>query len=187
MTLPTVIKNYQKHVTETKLKKAYTQLAEAVKLSEVQNGSTQEWDFNLNSDQFSKKYLTPFIKIRNQKANVVFNKLQYKCMNGTNGLVNDIYKGTNTNVFTLTDGSLLFVDQWIGSNVKYINIDINGESKPNVNGKDLFDFVITNTGLKTVGYSLNDTTIKNKCYSKGDSCSTLIMQNGWKIPKDYPW
>ena len=81
------------------------------------------------------------IKIKTQKASVVYNNLKYKSMDGSipKGAV---VVGNNTDVFTLTDGSFLFVDDWIGTDEKFIGIDINGNSKPNIIGKDYFLFVI---------------------------------------------
>ena len=47
MTIPTMINNYQKKVTVTKLKLAYSQLYNAIKLSEVDNGNFNGWDMGL--------------------------------------------------------------------------------------------------------------------------------------------
>src|SRR5574344_2705711 len=43
-TIPVLIKNIQKEETLIKLKASYTQLYQTIKLSEVDNGPTSEWD-----------------------------------------------------------------------------------------------------------------------------------------------
>lgn len=52
MTLPSLVGKYQKVQTVNQLKKAYSVLAQAIELSEVQNEHVKYWDFNLTSADF---------------------------------------------------------------------------------------------------------------------------------------
>lgn len=78
-------------------------------------------------------------------------------------------------------------------------VDINGPKKPNVAGKDLFVFEIigsirnTKINGKSNGTSCTNTeckwnykTTNEDCIKYGHYCSNIIIQNGWKFPKDYP-
>lgn len=69
-------------------------------------------------------------------------------------------------------------------------IDVNGNQNPNMLGKDVFYFVIDleNAALKhpeTYKNQTKEMLIQN-CQTYGTHCSTLIMQAGWQIDKDYP-
>ena len=52
MTLPSLIGNYKKKQTVTQLKKSYTVLSQAVKMSELKNGSIDYWDYTLPAKEF---------------------------------------------------------------------------------------------------------------------------------------
>ena len=53
ITMPTLISNYQKHVTINRLKQTYTILYGAIKRSEADNGDLNLWNFELHDWQFS--------------------------------------------------------------------------------------------------------------------------------------
>lgn len=57
LTIPAVITNYQKQETLSRLKKAYSIVQQAIKLSEVENESVANWDNNLNGHAFFEKYI----------------------------------------------------------------------------------------------------------------------------------
>mgnify|MGYP003238774953 CR=1 FL=1 len=58
----------------------------------------------------------------------------------------------------------------------YINVDINGNAKPNVYGRDIFTFMLTSATKKL-----------NSQYDAGFYCGALIQYDGWEIKDDYPW
>ena len=64
LTMPALIKKYQQHVTVTQLKKAYTELNQAVKFAEAEYGDMENWDWDLSSIDFFNKYLSHYIKIK---------------------------------------------------------------------------------------------------------------------------
>ncbi len=69
VTLPTLIHNYKKSVVETKVKKTYALIANAVRMSEAKYGEIAEWDrCNVAygyecSLQILEKYIFPELKI----------------------------------------------------------------------------------------------------------------------------
>lgn len=47
ITMPTLISNHKKRVVETKLQKAYSMIAQAMKFSENEHGDSDMWDFTI--------------------------------------------------------------------------------------------------------------------------------------------
>lgn len=62
MTLPTLIGKYQKKQTVTQLKKAYTEISQLLKMSELDNGSMEYWDYTMSGQDFYNLYIKPYIK-----------------------------------------------------------------------------------------------------------------------------
>lgn len=78
MTIPTLISNYKKHTIETKLKRFYSTMNQAIKLSEIDNGSILNWEWleydniedetlgnyrkTKNGLEFYNKYLGPYLR-----------------------------------------------------------------------------------------------------------------------------
>ena len=197
LTMPALIANYQKQAALTGLKKGYSQLAQAVKLSENENGEIEYWDLTLPSDTFMEKYITPFLKNIGKTSGRDINTLiNYKYINGQ-PLTEFSVNGTDTSVRKLADGTIIFVDSWFPDDGSYrtIMIDINGYKRPNVLGKDLFSFWINKTnGLSPSGSCTDDGCLEptehmcNKDADKGGyACAKVIVQDGWQISEDYPW
>ena len=213
MTLPTVIKKYQQKVTVERLKSAYSTLYQAIKMSEIDNGPTTDWEFpsqdaNLEIQKdFMEKHFTPYLK------NIKICQTYQQCL-GKNAYHLD---GTQVGsrimsryVINLPNG--VAVAFWARGEYKIIDIaiDINGSKGPNIVGKDIFYLLIDNKGDSNYffgknqpvgsfhfygqGKSNNDLKTKDYACSKtlgtnlrGTYCGALIMQSGWKIPDGYPW
>lgn len=70
MTMPGVIKNYQKKVTVERLKQTYSMLQQAVMLSEVKNGDIEDWILpsytgagdTTATETFVKMYYEPYLQ-----------------------------------------------------------------------------------------------------------------------------
>ena len=79
---------------------------------------------------------------------------------------------------SLVTPELKYQLSWTGATVI---IDINGSEAPNIVGRDLFEFTISNTGkLPTTTSSLS--TLKTNCQNgNASSCFTYVMANGWKM------
>lgn len=217
LTIPSLISNYQKRQTVTKLKKVYSVLNQAVKLAEEENGGIEGWDRNMSQAEFFIKHLAPYISGSSISNDMLSNnRILYKNPKGTVEkfftLIN--FNEAYANQFVLNDGTLLFLDPSdvsLGRNpvTLAIGVDLNGFSKPNIIGRDFFIFDIIvdyNGGLpipKVVPYGSYNTSdmpmteYKREAAKKGSYacsktgrgmfCAALIMLDNWEIRKDYPW
>ena len=139
LTIPTLISNHKKIETSSRLKKFYSSMEQAIRLSEIDNGESTEWikastqkdengnaDFEANgkvSKEFFMTYLAPYFKYT-------------KIVDGVNEIDKDGNKtgnGTQTTVY-LADGSYFFFNN--GSCMDII-FDSNGNKLPNTLEKDL--------------------------------------------------
>ena len=77
-----------------------------------------------------------------------------------------------------------------------IFIDINGDSAPNIVGKDIFVFQAGQSTKKLYGADYTDDVILNDRRAgcslnaadyAGDLCGGLIQKHNWTIPDNYPW
>lgn len=198
ITIPNVVKNYQKKVTASKLKQTYSILAQALEKAKVEYGDIDTWDFyggtqvdtNIvtaavdNSKNFFDKYLVPYLKHSENTKVATLNEMGYK--NGILESNNEQYVNSSYKYafFKLQNGAYLLMGSnfdgttWILEN-PFIMIDINGNQSPNKRGKDIFYFKVTKQGLVCQKYY----PLSN-CQS---SCACFIMENSWEIPDNYPW
>ncbi len=206
MTMPALISNHQKRVTVTQLKKAYSEISQSIKRSEIENGDTSNWDFSLDGTDFYYKYLQNYFIKNKEIPNSEFKNLYIvKNLNGTE-CTSEVWCTQDDSFYVyLSDGSIMGIMSNGQSKYKSITIDINGLKKPNQIGKDFFVFsIISPDGLVPYGYkeggipSQTYETLDRKelkgtssyaCNSEklGIWCSALIMVDGWEIKNDYPW
>lgn len=198
MTLLALVAKYQKKQTVVRLKKAYTTVAQAVKLAEVENGSLQYWDYSLSSKDFYDKYLKKYIKSTEEVPHSEIKKrVSYVYLNNSP----DIGGLNSERSYTakISDGSFICIDGWFSgaNNARNIIIDTNGFAGPNKTGIDVFWFNVNKEkGFSTYTtqlFSDEDTDEENlvhKTCSKrtaGYGCSYKIIADGWEIKEDYPW
>lgn len=192
MTLPTLINNYKKQEVSSKIKKFYTTMSQAVKLSEVDNGPVIYWSKDARKENedgsitnisgtlaFYNTYLAKYLKkmpssTDADRANVV-----------------------------LADGSTISMNIGYCLDIVY---DYNGKKNPNVMGVDKFDFLLCTEEGYNAGFIRNKQNlfdayfpggcVKNKCSRENlmDACkqnaafcSALIMNDGWEFKDDYPY
>lgn len=202
MTMPTVIRKYQQHVVINQLKKVYTELNQAIHYSEAEFGEIENWDFNsnMNSIDFFNKYLSKFIKVKQDKIGTT----TYYRLSGN---IENNYApvdGSNYNITTNAGYKIMMANSKVRDGLVF-SIDINGDKKPNVFGKDVFVFALLKSSKTIIPFAWNDgnsnnlitdrNTLKNgdgtvyqyHCNKSGRGmwCAALIIQDGWKI--DYPW
>ena len=194
LTLPTLIKNYQKHVTVNKLKTAYSIFSQAVIYSIEENGDPSNW--NVDKDTFLSIYINPYLK--NPSEVKPYNIYTTRSLKDGKGIYTTLLFHTiQTKTFVLNNGmsySFTLHPNW--GNVPSYNIfvDINGAAEPNILGKDVFTFIVTlDKGLRMAGYTGTIQGLMNECnkngsgYYSGINCGAIIEKSGWKIPEDYPW
>lgn len=211
LTIPSLIAKYQKKQTVTRLKYAYSQLLQAIKLSEAENDDIANWDFKTNG--WFDKYLANYLKVNKSRFKNINEKdsIPYKQISGAREVGLWLIRGGKSSIYTLLNGVDLIVQNSsasleIGSNIA---VDVNGVyTKPNQFGKDTFFFIIDKThGLYPYGiYTTSECTppievhpgreyLKTaSCWrygcnkeGRGMYCTALIMEDGWEIRADYPW
>ena len=196
ITTPILMKNYQRHVTVNRLKKAYTTLSQAMQFAQNEYGDLENWDYSLTCEEYMKEYISPYVK-----------KIK-----------------SSSTTYYLTNGTEIYCSKVVmaGRPLYSLRVDINGKKSPNILGKDRFLFYIfnkastvyitglgnaakniTKSGLYPDGYGFsrnvlkndtwrgcnrrNDDTALGKDYDVGAYCTGLIIHDGWKISDDYNW
>ena len=201
MTLPTLIGNYQKKQVISRLKKAFSEYAQAMQMAQVENGTLDTWalmpssDFNNNqleqSKYFGEKYLFPNIKTLNT------------CIPTSSECWADDVKNLNNESMTnphftnqLTDKAISFITPagysvyyWLHSNGNgmWYTVDVNGpKNRPNQIGKDIFAFGaswgVPGAKIKPMGISNSTETID---YTRDDIITgTNLEQPQYKCHKE---
>ncbi len=189
LTIPVLIQNYKKHVVETRLQKFYSEINQALYRSWIDNGQITNLENAYNIPTYNNNLnwvntnIEPYMEIISKKAN-----------------------GYKIEV-TFKNGSKILVD-----GVGYDGILFYPVSKPktDIKGKDCFAFQFANSqGYYTAGkmimpflgnytrYPKKNTMFTDSTWgckpniscserNLSDMCTAVIMQNGWKIPDDYP-
>ncbi len=199
ITISTLVQNYQKKVIVERLRLTHAILSQAINMSINDNGATDNW--TLKNDlstvqghiEYGDKYIAPYLNIVKKAGgsagwwtctpNKKFPGLY--CVSSTSQKTN--YSGWVPYIYYLSNGSSFSVGGW---NQKVITIDVNGIEKPNRAGYDVFTFAISNNKLSSPKWTPTDTWScnENSTHSyNGWTCASRIIENNWKIPKDYPW
>ena len=213
LTLPSVITKYQKQQTIAQLKKAYSTLDNASRLSQVENGEMRTWDkelYRTNIKKYVETYYLPYI---NGEKNTNWVNKNYVIRN-LNGRILYDYKSSDCKAIKTADGQMFMFHQTsFGQSYLWIFADINGTKGPNRIGRDIFVFDGSDYGSNDKylvhfwgqfwgrNGLMNDNVTENVQNSRGYGCSkknkygyyagfycgALIIQDGWKISDDYPW
>ena len=196
MTIPTLVKEYQKTQMVSQLKKTYTCLAQAVKLSEMDNGNNSTWDWGTNGDatsirqSFDTLWAT-YLKVSNyctSNSDCGYSPADMLASIQKDGINQFALTGASSRTpVKLQDGTTIIV---FNNSNKQIIADVNGGKGPNIYGKDVFFFVLdTDKGLMPQGYNSSTATINTSCSlsNHGQYCAAKIMIDGWEIRSNYPW
>lgn len=168
LTIPTVIKNYQKKQYAVAMKKAYSNLRRVHDQILFENGGSDPI-YNLsgydvtNMQRYCNESWVPKLKVMKKCNNAM------DCSYSSNTPFRQLNKGRTPTTYetirndsgkcsyALADGSILVIDSYLassGSQVIY-HIDTNGPKAPNILGVDMFDFTLP---------SKQDSTIKPRGY-----------------------
>ena len=200
LTMPALIQQQHKLVVETRLKKFYSVINQAITMSEKDNGDKLYWTPS-DSDDLWNSYLKKYIKYVKEE---------------------DYYYGRPRKVVYFADGSVVVVDVYYSTNADgSVNEKTTGghflffpfakDFKPtlsetefaNLYSKKLFSFGFWpntegdiwkqhyNKGVEPykVRWDGDADKLKEKCYDGTELqwCTAVIQYNNWKIPKDYPY
>ncbi len=206
MTIPTLIQSYKKQVATTKLKKFYSMMEQAIKLSEIDNGSVEYWskskqvlDDKGNSDilananeaeKFFMQYLGPYMKYTS------IEKAKSNESKESNDPYNDLPQELKV---VLSDGTHIIMHN--GDCIDF-NFDINGDKKPNSYGNDIFLFILgfTNEQMKAYGCDgkhfcafggylpvKTRESALDRCKQTPKSCPFLLFYDNFEFKDDYPY
>ncbi|MBQ4122447.1 hypothetical protein IJD44_01805 [bacterium] len=207
ISMGTLVADHHKDQTVVRLKKAYSTFANALNSSRSMNGSPETWDVDgglsdATSYSVFAQYLKPYII------------LSKDCETSTEGQCDYDFKELNGTVkslpstwarFFLNDGTFVAMQSQNNENFKvlYFYIDTNGKKRLNVVARDIFMFeywIQNDTHPEYVGQflpygheymksELMSSSNPNNCSvgQNGNYCGALIMKDGWKIIKGYPW
>jgi prepilin-type N-terminal cleavage/methylation domain-containing protein len=203
LTMPSLIVNYQKQQTVIQLKKAYSDLNQAVKLASL---DYEEFEYKGDTVEgrqaFLEEYFLPYLKTVQVCAPIAqcgIDSANYKFLNGA-ALSSTTGINASSVGAVLADGAVFIVGMRSTTGDRYtLYIDINGKKGPNVMSKDLFRLSNSNIALSSgiafegkgrarediilpTGHRSNCNTAQN-----GSFCGWLMMLDGWEIRDDYPW
>lgn len=204
LTLPNLIVDYQKKQTSAQLKKAYSTFAQALAKSQYDNEASINWTTTEPSStyqenyEYFEKYWMPYFKII--KICKTYSECGYEKPGFANLLekTNFIYYGQSRSVpaFIYGDGTYAYIRPYSYNStednkqrLQLILIDLNGPKKPNIMGKDVFQFEIDINKGNIAGYGKPETCAAGKLINEESprSCGGKIMADGWEIKDDYPW
>ncbi len=199
ITVPNIIQQNKRTRVETQLKKFYSTMSNAARLSEIQNGiSTAEVGFNAfggkdAGEKFFKEYLAPYLN---------YMKIDCKYKNESGEERCKVYMNDGS-TFTMYNHYIGFADGGSTSCVE-MYYDTNDTRGPNTDGKDIFNFFlctkfngfdyngkqvsVDSFGTFPNAKNLTRNQVKFMCSYKnnGRYCTELIYRDGWKFSKDYP-
>ena len=212
MTLPVLIQKHQKKVTVTKLKKAYTTIANAFNMAAAEHGNIDgilPIGAKVVAEDVKSFFNDYLFKYLSNPTMLSASYYPSQCSGGSGYQIYYLHKNdclpqsvvTNYSLgrilFSTTSGDevayYIIVMAYDNSNSNPIAqyaqnytllIDINGNKKPNQFGKDVFRFRIYPATNSIRPYSNGSDC---KIDSIGFSCAAKIINDGWEIKDDYPW
>ena len=207
MTMPSLIADYQKKQTAIQLKKAYSTFAQALVSSQYENGNASDWDVTEAGSSYDdnlayfEKYWKPYLKV------IKVCKTMKECGYDITGYAsvsdrnNYKYYGQERVFpgFIYGDGTYAYIRPYSYNpdipgyeKLQLLSVDINGSKRPNVIGRDVFQFEIDISRGVISGYTHNSirNCTKEKIHNSTENaraCGGKIMADGWEIRDDYPW
>lgn len=202
LTMPSLINNSQEKANVTKLTKDYALLSQAITSATTANGMISDWGFKDGSSQSVLKvynYIKPYLNVlqycgldyagdSGQAAGYGCFDPNWVALNGSAALPwsrRVFGMGSNVVNFILVDGTIISIDghtnsqtyfgvqnQIFGSYFPIFMVDVNGKKKPNKVGRDIFFFILTNTGLVPAGVDSNDDC---KTSGLGLTCAQKVL------------
>lgn len=200
ITLPTLITKLSNDRNSTILKEDYSILQQMMKSANYAGAIENKVGENNLEDleKWFETYMLPYIKT----SNVCYD--EWGCWNknvlNSNGtkFIESGQCGYHSISFVLNNGSYVCMDDVGLNNSKYgvssadnmlvLVIDVNGDKKPNMFGKDIFAVVYKDEQLIPAGYDMGKDKINQNCSEtcSGNFCGTYCMvkvqRQGFKLP-----
>ena len=202
ITIPSLITKYHRHIAETKLKRFYSTMNQAIKMS------IDEHNELLISNEITEA-VRSYGPGQHVKIAEYYNEYFTKYINMATIIPWSKKSSLNSIFVHLPDGSGFKLRNYYGKLDIFYYLDVNlAESKKcslssgkadfyygNCEKGNKFWFIYAPEKEMMMPYGYNNQQYalsqgKNGCYSAmgvSHYCTYIIMANGWKIPKDYPW
>lgn len=213
MTLPSIMQKQERISTVTSLKKFYSAFQNAINLSQIDHGPYQNWDTSMDYndteamykwfDEYILQYMKVLVNCNKDNNKACFKNYTYTYTgSGGSSDISSANLAKTHIMYIFQDGSSVVAitggdtkDDL--SRVFHIRFDTNGHKKPNFLGKDVFSFRYKNgkiycddhknvTGGSVAASDSRDTLL-DACKNNPQTCTCLIMHDGWQIKEDYPW
>ncbi len=206
LTLPVIVQNHIKETTVKKIQQNFSLFEQINKIGLIDNETFYDWDASVDrgviAENFVKEFLIPNTKIMkncgfDRNGGCFPKKIYY--LNGE-----ELANSTNniSQYLVLGNGTCIYLNAQTaspeGGNLIAAVMDTNGFSGPNRVGRDIFEFKIGKDGIVTYKNAFNQSreyylsqgrwyNCNKKAKYAGFSCINVIIQDGFKIGKGYPW
>ena len=207
LTLPALLVKTKTSEYSARLKKFYSAMNQAIKMSELDNGPCEYWDYERAygvNDSSSQEQKDQFAQESSDKASAFLDKYIRPYMKGEkaeNFNWTTTIKGVEIKApgIKFPDGSAMYVKTGDCFDIAF---DANGSAPPNEKGKDQFVFLYCNkenfASYKIDGQCFTpywNRLTKNEpreywieqCANQPYYCSALLFIDGWEFKKDYPY
>ena len=179
MTIPTLMNNTNKQEYVSKLKKAYSTLSQATNKIIAEQGPPALWITTL--DDFYEIYRKHLVNAKECGAGSgCWSQSKNGGLKKLNGANDDDWDGSKYRNLIIADGvQVMFTPTWFTpgctDRCALIHIDVNGERKPNQQGRDVFTFVLYSDGLRPF-----DCTNDSQCdvNGRGLGCACKVLREG---------
>jgi prepilin-type N-terminal cleavage/methylation domain-containing protein len=198
ITMPTLIQNHQKQVYVNQLRKTCSTLSQGFTKYLADNENTDLTTTDLVSRYTNSGYY--YYAVNSDKIDDVMNKY-FKVVKSCVGSECDVsnynlgagptiwgYSDEDARTYYLNDGTMVQIYGVLDERniVININVDVNGNKKPNKYGRDVFKLALTKNGgivgWGSTEHAYIDGEDAEPCDSYGGwSCAQKIMAEGWKM------
>ncbi|MBP7211822.1 type II secretion system protein [bacterium] len=188
LTIPTLMQKTEDRQAVTGLKTAYSMLSQAYQRAVNDNGEPSTWGIVDAESEYNA--FAPYLRFTKVCGGATGCFPKIYMLSGV--LAGDIDTATHYKAI-LSNGMLIAffsfptyacnhnIGQGSLQNVcGFIHIDINGQKKPNVWGKDYFQFILTTSGIVPDGSSIQTSgdTFDTACKTgNGYGCAAWVIQN----------
>ena len=209
LTIPTLMANQRKKVVETRLAKFYSSINQAIVRSEVDNGDKKYWFDDLSGAQMDDEgkpidgssetqkwfntYLAPYMQILKQEIDSTGRLIVYF---PDGSAMKQNFEDSSREWVFYPDKPKKCIEQHSGYGKCSFLFMYYPAKATHGNGSENSDFKYhIGKGLEPFKWNWDGetSTLYENCRNGGKGvqdhafCTALIQQNGWKIPKDYPF
>lgn len=185
MTIPTLVKNHQRTVYVTQLKKVVTELAQVAERATNDNNAVSLDETKYRGEGGAANFLKDYFKIAKD------------CGKSLTPCFADSYETMSGEAFTLetplvavalaSGASISIYENYLQYRSDFhgylaMQVDVNGQQGPNILGRDLFHLDLYSDGKVGESY---DNDLSNSCLSGdasyGAGCFDKVVKDGWQM------